>query len=866
MRQQTTTNVQGIIPGQVEDSYRLEEGAQIHIMRILRNMYEDPMKAVLREFLANALDAHREQGIDKPIDIDLPTDLNPNLVVRDYGKGLSEKEFRKYILGYGATGDYKFVNKDQIGGFGIGCKSFFAVSSTAIFTLYYNGTKTVWLCQPDERDKGTSKRLSEEDTDEPNGVKIEIPIDMTKYTSQTIKNKMEYLLSYLKYPVNLNGVLISNPTDHYIGSPEMDFKLGDNERMCIYSYAGRQYVDSQYKVIVTINGIPYPLNSKFFIQVCIDKYGEAAESFLKILFRHSRLVLDVKDGFFELNPSRESFIENSWTGDACVKVYSELQDKLNKAAEHKLKTCDSAKECLSTAIDLYVKGLYVGFSSSYVKDCLDDKITYKNGTTCLRDLAFIPFQSFEEWGKSAKYTDVWLAGMGSKRNRGYFTYSYSDESTQLIPMTCGDGVLYREPFSNISGLKTSIASSLELDEIKKFLNEESYKEMLVLYWDARRGLYTSSIDPKETKDYHGILSLNKIRVYTVPEGKDPHYWASRFIKNEEAPPCLIVKGDKTKADKLINKFGDKLTYGGDLTKIVKHSSSSSGSTSKKKRKKTSTTSSTWFTFNETYFSSLFSVWGRANSKYWDPAIKPEGKYIYVVIDKFEPMHTSNSQLKDGIDTLKALFKHKQSILENVYAVKLRNRKKVEDDPNGKSFDEFYDETIKEWVSETKSNKFTLSVFQFLFINHRESSSYKDDLDNSLYKFLYNLETSEFSDLISRMFPYKSHIMRVLQKEYRSIAHVSRQLHQKLENKRTRDIFPSLKTHSIRIMPEFDKDAYDKHLARWNSLITLIEERYMLLYKIMRHLNTGQYYMSKDGARNTLKYIRAMDREENRKIS
>lgn len=865
MRQQTTTNVQGNIPGQVEDSYRLEEGAQIHIMRILRNMYEDPMKAVLREFLANALDAHREQGIDKPIDIDLPTDLNPNLIVRDYGKGLSEKEFRNYILGYGATGEYKFVNKDQIGGFGIGCKSFFAVSSTAIFTLYYNGTKTVWLCQPDERDKGTSKRLSEEDTNEPNGVKIEIPIDMTKYTFQTIQSKMEYLLSYLQYPVNLNGVLINNPTEHYVGSSEMDFKLGNNERIYIYSYTRNRYIDSYYKIIVIINGIPYPLNNTFFIQVCTDKYGESAKSFLNTFFRHSRLVLDVKDGFFELNPSRESFIENSWTGDACVKVYNELQDKLNKAAEHKLKTCDSAKECLSTAIDLYAKGLYAGFSSPYIKDCLDDKITYKNGTICLRDLVFVPFQSFEEWGKSVKDTDVWLAGLGNKRNRGYFMYSRRNDSTQLIPMTNGDDVLYKEPFSNISGLKTSIASASELNEINQLLKEGVYPDIQVLHWDIHRGLYTSHTDPRKTKDYHGMLSLNKIKVYTVPEGKNPHYWASRFIKNEEVPPCLIVQGDKTKVDKLIKKVGDKLTYEGDLTKIVKHNSpSSSKSTSKKKRKKKSTVNSTWFTFKETFYSLLY--WNRKNSSYWDAAIKPEGKYTYVVINKFEPMHTTNFGLYNKINTLRVLFKNKQSILENVYAVKVRNREKVENDPNSKSFDELYDETIKEWVSKPGSNKFTLSVFQFLFIEYRENLSHKNDLDDSLYKFMYNLETSEFSDLISRMFPYKSHIMRVLQKEYRSITHVSHKLYQELENKKIKDIFPSLKKQKIMLEFEFDGDAYAKYLARWTSLVNLIKERYILLYQIMVHLNTDRYYMSKDGACNTLKYIRAMDREENRKIS
>ena len=75
-------------------SFGIKESGLSHIFNVLRNqLYSDKILAVIREYSANALDAHAEVGKQEvPIEITIPTKLNLNFEVRDFGRGLTEKE------------------------------------------------------------------------------------------------------------------------------------------------------------------------------------------------------------------------------------------------------------------------------------------------------------------------------------------------------------------------------------------------------------------------------------------------------------------------------------------------------------------------------------------------------------------------------------------------------------------------------------------------------------------------------------------------------------------------------------------------------------------------------------------------------
>lgn len=156
------------------------------LMLMLSRMYAASGEAVLREYANNARDSHLEAGQTDPIEVSLPTDMNPNLVVRDRGLGLSCAGVLDTFT-YGRSS--KRDSDDYNGHFGIGSKSAFTLASQFSVTAVKDGRRTVVLVSLDEDGEPSTEVLSGENpsseddilssdpTDEPNGVTVSIPID-----------------------------------------------------------------------------------------------------------------------------------------------------------------------------------------------------------------------------------------------------------------------------------------------------------------------------------------------------------------------------------------------------------------------------------------------------------------------------------------------------------------------------------------------------------------------------------------------------------------------------------------------------------------------------------------------------------------
>lgn len=147
-----------------------------HIMTILRDtLYSDKVLAVLREYSSNAWDAHREVGKDTlPIEVTMPTSMQPTLGIRDRGPGLSHQAVFEVYTQYGAS--TKRDNDHAVGMLGIGSKSGFAYSDTFNITSWHEGTKRLYTAVLDDTDKGVINLLHEEDCGDETGILVEIAI------------------------------------------------------------------------------------------------------------------------------------------------------------------------------------------------------------------------------------------------------------------------------------------------------------------------------------------------------------------------------------------------------------------------------------------------------------------------------------------------------------------------------------------------------------------------------------------------------------------------------------------------------------------------------------------------------------------
>lgn len=146
-----------------------------HIASLLNNLYSDPIAAVLREYSTNAWDSHVEAGVTRPIEVTLPTVDRMELVIQDFGCGMSIDDLRQTYSMYGASS--KRHTNSVAGQLGLGSKCGLSYAEAFTITAVKGGVKVVAMSTKDEHGVGVIKILDTVGTDEPNGVRITVPVD-----------------------------------------------------------------------------------------------------------------------------------------------------------------------------------------------------------------------------------------------------------------------------------------------------------------------------------------------------------------------------------------------------------------------------------------------------------------------------------------------------------------------------------------------------------------------------------------------------------------------------------------------------------------------------------------------------------------
>jgi len=142
-----------------------------YVASLLRDLYSNKARALLREYHSNGADAHVEAGIpDRPVKVVLPTEISPIMVVRDWGPGLSEENMYAVFSQYGAS--TKRETNDQHGMMGIGSKAAFSLTDSFQVTSWFNGVKTVYIAYLDESDMGMLDKVHESPCEDETGLEI----------------------------------------------------------------------------------------------------------------------------------------------------------------------------------------------------------------------------------------------------------------------------------------------------------------------------------------------------------------------------------------------------------------------------------------------------------------------------------------------------------------------------------------------------------------------------------------------------------------------------------------------------------------------------------------------------------------------
>lgn len=165
----------------------------VHVAFMFENLYSNPLEAVVREYSTNAWDSHVFAGNPDPIQITLPTETSLEFSVQDFGVGMSIDTLREVYSMYGAS-DKRATNA-VAGQLGMGSKSGLSYAAGFTVTAVKDHEKVVAFVTKDTHGLGVIKILAPPAaTDEPNGVKITIPVE--RYHISRFREAAETLFQF----------------------------------------------------------------------------------------------------------------------------------------------------------------------------------------------------------------------------------------------------------------------------------------------------------------------------------------------------------------------------------------------------------------------------------------------------------------------------------------------------------------------------------------------------------------------------------------------------------------------------------------------------------------------------------------------
>ncbi len=192
-----------------------------------KNLYSDPISAIIRELSSNAVDAHKQAGTEnEPFVVHLPTSEEPVFSIRDYGTGLSNEDMENlYTTFFDST---KRDSNEYTGCLGLGSKTPFTYTDTFTVKSFFNGIVSVYTMSMAEESPSFVLVVSMP-TDEPNGLEISFATNQKDHVfsspyngvSEEFYDKASKI--YLPYKVkpeinvNLNLFDLYDTNNHLLG-------------------------------------------------------------------------------------------------------------------------------------------------------------------------------------------------------------------------------------------------------------------------------------------------------------------------------------------------------------------------------------------------------------------------------------------------------------------------------------------------------------------------------------------------------------------------------------------------------------------------------------------------------------------------
>jgi hypothetical protein len=283
------------------------------------SIYVQKVDAVIRELCCNAYDAHIEARQDRRFLVKLPSELDPEFKVRDFGRGLSHEEMSMYTT-YGES--TKSSSNAYTGAFGIGAKSPFAYIDTFNVTAYQDGRGRAYSMFVEDGAPQMTL-MGEFETDEPSGLEVFFPVRTSDIYD--FQNKAVRILSFMTDKLEVKGV-----PDRWLEELNLEVKK--------YEWVDAPYIGQGYqtsRVILDTNcsslhilqgNVAYEMSMSEVLEIFRLAIGNDYDRTVRYLKTNFYLngFIRVPNGTFVPHPSRERLTFDDMTKAGLKSIFSKV--------------------------------------------------------------------------------------------------------------------------------------------------------------------------------------------------------------------------------------------------------------------------------------------------------------------------------------------------------------------------------------------------------------------------------------------------------------------------------------------------------------------------------------------------------------
>lgn len=287
-------------------------------------LYQNIHKAIIRELSTNALDAHREVGKEnEPFQVVLPNALSPNLIIRDFGPGLSRDQVMQIYTTY-----FESTRSDSnyfTGALGLGSKSPFSYTESFIVTSRNNGRKTVYSMFKNEEGFPSVAVLHDEESNEPSGLEINIPVkphDCDKFYS-AVKD----VYKFFKVIPTISG---------------REIDLSFSKRTPILEGKGWKLYEGHHGAYAIMGDVGYEIN-RYEDEFSSSRVGDGVKNLL-----YKDIHIEFKIGDLDVAASREDLHYSKKTTANIVHRVCSIIAEMNEIISKKFEDAESEWEILCT--------------------------------------------------------------------------------------------------------------------------------------------------------------------------------------------------------------------------------------------------------------------------------------------------------------------------------------------------------------------------------------------------------------------------------------------------------------------------------------------------------------------------------------